>query len=349
MILYGIYFSTGLALLIISGGLAYRRYLQQKLRSETAIPTPNGIESLEQIELNDSKQWLLIRGHDQANPVLLFLHGGPGSTELPAARYFGLELEKHVTVVHWDQRASGKSRNSDPNLNDLSISTYLHDAIALTHHLRERFQQEKIFLLGHSWGSMLGIQLILNHPELFKAYVGLGQSVDISRAEEYSHKWVCQQASREGNEKALAQLNQISPPYGVDVSEVFVQRKWLNHYGGSIEQDAAGVTKMYLTSPEYSLSDVLRLQSSADRLLKHLWHEMIEIDLIAEASVVDVPVFFFAGCNDHHTPSSLVQEYFDNLMAPSKKLFWFENSGHAPNFAEPERFQQILIDHVLAP
>ncbi len=347
LFLYGIGVFIGLALLVVSGGLAYRWYLQEKLRGETAISTPNGIESLEKIDLNGSKQWLLIRGNDQSNPALLFLHGGPGSTELPAARHFGLELEKHLTVVHWDQRASGKSRNANSNLMDLSISTFIDDAVALTHHLRERFQQEKIILLGHSWGSILGIRLVRDHPELFQAYIGLGQSVDIARAEKYSHYWVCQRAKQDGNEKALAQLNEISPPYESEIEGLFLHRKWLNHYGGSIEQDIGGVTAMYLTSPEYTLFDVLSIQASADRLLKHLWPEMISIDLTAEASELDVPIFFFAGRNDHHTPSSLVQEYFDRLTAPSKELHWFENSGHAPNFAEPDRFQQVLIDHVI--
>lgn len=337
----------GLAVLIITAALIYRKFCQYQLRTRTLITAPNGIESLEPVELNGSRQWIYIRGQDQSNPVLLFLHGGPGSTELPVARHFGLELEKHFTVVHWDQRASGKSRHSDRTLDELTVDVYLQDGLSLTRLLRQRFRQDKIVLVGHSWGSLLGVLLIRDYPELFCAYAGLGQSVEISRAEAYSHDWVRQRAAAKKNQTALKQLGRIKPPYDTELSGLFIHRKWLNRYGGSIGRDIRGVIRMYLTSPEYSLLDVLDLQPSANRLLPQLWPQITRMNLVEAAHTLQVPVFFLMGRNDHHTPGFLVQEYFDTLTAPQKKIVWFENSGHAPNFAEPEKFQRVMIEEVL--
>ncbi len=330
------------------GALAYRAWCQAQTSAATRIDTPNGIETLEEVALNDSKQWLYIRGQDRNNPVLLFLHGGPGMTEMPVARLFGLELEKYYTVVHWDQRAAGKSRVSEPDVSGLTIELYLEDTLSLVNLLRERFDQKKIYLIGHSWGSILGVLTVRDHPELFHAYIGMGQTISIKAGEQHAYDFVMSRALEENNEEALNELKHIRPPYDADFSELFIHRKWLNWYGGAISDDVDREALVaYLTSPEYTLLDAINMESRGFEITEHLWPEMTQIDFLRQAPKLDVPVFFFVGRNDHQTPQVLVEAYFDVLQAPMKKLFWFENSAHAPNFAEPELFQALLINEVL--
>lgn len=142
--------------LLVAGALLLRAAVQQQVQESTQITSPNGIEVLEEVSVNGDKQWIYIRGQDKGNPVLLFLHGGPGMSEMPIARAFGDVLEHHVTVVHWDQRGSGKSRAGRAKPEALTVQTYLDDVVALTRQLQERFEKEKIYLVGHSWGSLLG-------------------------------------------------------------------------------------------------------------------------------------------------------------------------------------------------
>ena len=166
-----------LVLFLSATGLGYRALQQRNIRAETQIDAPEGIQSLERVELGGIDQWIKIRGHDRSNPILLFLHGGPGITELPVSHLFDTELEKHFTVVHWDQRASGKTRGEGFDEADLTIPTYLYDTLELVNYLTARFDKEKIYLVGHSWGSMLGTLMVRDHPELFHAYVGMGSKI----------------------------------------------------------------------------------------------------------------------------------------------------------------------------
>jgi len=193
---------SGVLILILvtaGSGLGYRAWKQSSIRAATAIESNRGIESLELIELNGSIQWIYLRGHDTANPVLLFLHGGPGTVELPVARQFGLEVEKHFTVVHWDQRGAGKSRSEVFAESDLTVRTHLDDTLALVNQLRARFDQDKIYLVGHSWGSVLGTLIVRDHPDLFHAYVGMGQVVNMLDNETVSLRFVRERAEAEGN------------------------------------------------------------------------------------------------------------------------------------------------------
>lgn len=329
-------------------GLGYRTYLQTETQSNTKITTPNGIESLEIASLNGSKQWIYLRGHDQNNPVLLFLHGGPGAPEMAIARRFGLELEKHFTVVHWDQRASGKSRREPFSEGDLSMQTYLDDTLALVMLLRKRFNQDKIYLLGHSWGTILGTLTAREHPAFFHAYIGMGQLVNLAENEHLSLEYVIKRAREENNAEALAELLPLTPPYTEDPSELSVLRKWLYHYDGGLR----GVTVvelfgLMLRSPEYSILDTLALALGFDAVSSQMWPEMGKIDFTVQATKLEVPVYFFTGRYDYNTPFVLTERYFDLLDAPQKEIIWFEESAHFMNVSDPDRFQHMLINKVL--
>ncbi len=320
---------------------------ERRLLASTQIAAEKGIESLEQLEIGGVPQTIYMRGHDRTNPVLLFLHGGPGGASMPLARDFGDRLEKHFVVVHWDQRGAGNSCSPDVPDESLRLEQFLADTLQLVNVLRARFGTEKIFLVGHSWGSVLGVLTIQRHPELFHAYVGMGQIVDMARNEEISYRFVEERAHRENNEEAIAALSTIHPPYE-NTDELMLQRAWLGHYrgdhlaGGLFERFARAI----VVSPEYSLRKKISFYSCMMNSLDHAWNELDEIDFIETARRLEVPVFFFAGRHDYNTPFELVEEYFELLEAPSKELVWFENSAHSPNLEEPERYQSVLIERV---
>ena len=183
----------------------------------------NSIASLEEISLGGWKQTILIRGKNKAKPLILFLHGGPGMPMMYLAYKFQRELENHFLIVHWDQRGAGKSYAKDIPLETLNVEQILSDAIELINYLRERFQKEKIYLVGHSWGSYLGIITVSRHPELFYAYVGIGQVVDETESGLIQDEFIRKKATETDNKEALADLEK----FGAGARE-----KWLFKFGG---------------------------------------------------------------------------------------------------------------------
>mgnify|MGYP001585771511 CR=1 FL=1 len=204
----------------------------EKISIEKSAPRPDGIESLEQVVLGKEKQWILVRGEKKSNPVLLFLHGGPGSAEISFAREFDRQLEKEFVVVNWDQRGSGKSF-SLPLPSDISIERFLSDTNELILLLQKRFGVKKIYLVGHSWGSYLGAITAHRHPENLYAYIGIGQMVNAIENEKLSHEFALAEAIKDKNELAIMELKSISPPYK-ELRDMGKEREWLMYYGGGM-------------------------------------------------------------------------------------------------------------------
>ena len=166
------------AAVFVVAGLLFRFIAQQRIAAQTRIQTTRGVESLERVTLGGIPQWILVRGWDRHNPILLFLHGGPGFPETAVARLFSARLEKHFTVVHWDQRGAGKSYQFGEDRSSWTIQDYDDDTRALIELLLRRFGKERLFLVGHSWGTVLGMRTARDHPELLHAFVGIGQVVN---------------------------------------------------------------------------------------------------------------------------------------------------------------------------
>lgn len=340
----------GLTVALTIAALVVIRIAEMRIADSTRIDDPNGIESLETVELGGVGQSIYLRGRDRGNPVLLFLHGGPGVPEMPAARDFGLRLEEEFVVVHWDQRGAGKSCTPAVPDESIRLERILADTLELVDLLRARFGVDKIYLVGHSWGSALGILAVERHPERFHAYVGLGQVVDMRENEEISYRYVVDHAKAEGNEEALTELSRIHPPYA-DREELMTQRAWLGHYrgdfhaGGGMERFARAL----ISSPEYTLREKFSFYGCAMNSIDQAWDDLAGIDFIRDAPRIAVPVYFFAGRHDYNTPFELVERYFEILEAPHKEIVWFEESAHSPNLEEPERYQEALIQKVLEP
>lgn len=336
-----------LAVLLTGSGLLYTAYQKNQARRAFAINSVGGIESLEKVVLGDAEQWISIRGEDDSNPVLLYLHGGPGGSALPALRHYNHELEQYFTIVNWDQRGAGKSYSADIPEESFNIDQFVSDTIELTGHLIERFETEKIYLLGHSWGSIIGLLAAHQRPDLYHAYIGVAQVVSPAEGEAISYRYMLEAAQAAGDKDATRELVAIEPapyPMGDDFwDNITTQRKWLSYYGGAVYsgEDLVPVT-MSLFALEYTIGDFFNLVRGNRSSVHYLWDEMLTINLMEQVSVVEIPVYFLTGRYDYVAPFELVEAFYNQLEAPCKELIWFERSAHSPHFEEPELFTQVL-------
>ena len=312
---------------------------------------PNSVASLEKVQIGGIDQWIIIRGHDKENPLVLFLHGGPGSIEGPFAYKFQRDLEEHFIVVNWDQRGAGKSYSKKISKDSMNIEQFILDAHELILLLLNRFNQKKLYLVGHSWGSILGTLVVSRYPEFIQAYVGIGQVVNILENEKLSYQYTIVQAKERGNQKALKQLKKLEPYPEKDISDTKAlrkQRKWLLKFNGVMHNESGWWPhiKIALGSPEYSLKDMIKFIRGMKFSLKTMWSQVIEIDFPKQVPELKVPVYIFMGRYDYNTPFELAEKYFNQLKAPKKEFVWFENSGHLLNSEESEKFNDLLINLV---
>ena len=300
-------------------------------------------QRLEQLGLGGVKQWLLLRGNEQ-RPILLVLHGGPGSADIATASRYQRDLENHFLVVNWDQRGAGKSYGGGV----LSVEQLISDATELIKLLLTRFGRQNLYLLGHSWGSALGLLVAHRSPKLVCGFVGVGQLVDGTENERLSFRYVQQRARQTGNQLALAQLRRHAPPYGNNVRALLTQRAWLYLSRGFFYSRVAALryALVFLTSTTYSLPDKLGYSRHLRTSLRQLWPEVERINLFRDVPGVAVPVLFCLGKYDVTTPSALAARYFELLVAPSKQLVWFDASAHCPNLEEPRKFAAVVAEWV---
>ncbi len=344
---------AALVVVIVVGVLVSRRF-----RSTPAFRDPSGsvvtgsIATLEDMKLGDYQQTLLIRGRNSKNPILLYLHGGPGMTELPLVRHFNAALEERFTVVLWEQRGAGHSYSPFLDKKTLTIEQLLSDAHQLIQNLTERFQQRKVVLVGHSFGSFLGLELARRYPELLSAYVGIGQAVYFPEGEKLSMKFVRREALLSQNAEALRELGRIDDypsqkPGSMD--DVFTERKWLAKFGGVLHgKDGLGSLFSVERPPEFTLFDFVPFALGSYSSLKVLWPQALRApDFRVTAAKLEVPVYFVMGRHDYNVPFELARDYYDRLDAPSKQWIWFESSAHMPNFGEPEKFNKFMLEQVL--
>jgi pimeloyl-ACP methyl ester carboxylesterase len=319
-------------------GLGSAGYLWFTPGRTPAIHRPNSIASLEHISIGGVDQYVLIRGNDTSLPVLLFLHGGPGMPAMYLAHAFQGELERDFVVVQWDRRAVGKSYREDIS-NTLTTEQLVADTVELTNILRARFHQDKIYLVGHSWGTYLGMIVIARHPELFNAYVGIGQLARLSPIAGIQDEFIRKSASRVGDQNAIKELEEK----GASVRETLLFK-----FGGEIH-NAKSFTPLLLTglaAPEYSLRDARNIPKGVSLYSRHFIYNSISGELMDAITQVEIPVYFFTGRYDYTDPYSLTELYFSKINAPQKHIVWFEESAHFPFYEEPsgfaERMREVL-------
>lgn len=300
------------------------------------------------LRLGGLDQWVLIRGRSIANPLLIVLHGGPGSPETALFRADNAALEDHYTVIHWEQRGAGRSfhRSIDPA--SMTVAQFVADLDELVDALRARFGVRQVALLGHSWGSMLGVHYAARHPQKVSAYIGVGQVADMARSEAASYAFVLAEAERRERRAALKALQAIGPPPYADLRALGVQRRWLTRLGGATGPGISLSRMIWraLATPETSPLDLVRLLRGSLFSLRCLEGELMGADLARQFPCLEVPVFFILGRHDHQVEAAVSADFFEALEAPHKQLFWLEQSGHFAPFEEPEAFNRLLIETV---
>ncbi len=315
----------------------------------------NSISSLETIEINGINQCVMIRSYDISNPIILYFHGGPGTSELPLIRHYNSELEKHFTFVYLEQRGTGKSFRKSIFKDTLSIDQFIEDGYELSKYLLKRFKKEKLFLIGHSWGTIISTKLAIKYPELYYAYVGIGQEVNSVKGEQLSFQYTFSKAIESNNQKAIKALEEINKPNYLTTennpkwyNQLKIERKWLTYFGGVIynQKDYKQFTRIYLKSPEYSIFDMVKFAKGSVLSLKSLWPELMTINLLNAHTEFKIPVYFIQGQHDYNCPTELVKEYFEKVTAPKKDLLIFEKSSHNPNFEENQKFNTWIIENL---
>lgn len=317
------------------------------------IVTPNGVERLEAVRIGGIDQWVSIRGVDPRNPVLLFIHGGPGYVAMPTSWYFQTGWDEYFTVVQWDQRGAGKTYvANDPEklAPTMTRERMIRDAEEMVSWLRGEFGKERIFVLGHSWGSVVGMEIAQRRPEWLHAYIGLGQAIDGPESERRGWQWTMEQARQAGNAEAIRDLESIAP-YAENgelpaLEDLYLQRKWLNFFGGAAYRRTgpAAESAAAALSPEYSDADVKAIWTGNAFSEKHLLVAALDTDFTS-VTELDVPVIIFNGRDDYNVSQSVAAEWFERLEAPSKQLVWFEHSAHEIMNEEPGKTLVSLVQY----
>ncbi len=323
------------------------------ITDESGDVIPGSIASLRSVELNGSTQWMTIRGHSEDLPVLLFLSGGPGGSELAMTRLYLSQLEEHFIIVNWDQPGVGKSYNAVPR-DQLTPERYVEDAHALTLYLRERFDEEKIYVFGESWGSFIGVWLVQQYPDLYHALVTTGQMVDPVENDIQMYDFAIQQATEQGNTGAVETLRRNGPP-PYTRNELIGRFQAMNgvvndymHAHAHGEDTGHNLAFDSLVAQEYGLLDKVYWGLSLLNTFPHVYSQLNDVDFRIQATELDVPVYFVKGRWDMNASNSLLEEYYELLNAPHKELIWFEDSAHTPSWDEPARFTNVMVNTVLA-
>ncbi len=306
----------------------------------------NGVAEISYLRLGGFGQWVMIRGGNIANPILILLHGGPGFPEMRLFRTFNGALEQYYTVVYWMQRGTSKSFDRRMPASSLTIEQFIADLDELVDMMRKRFGKDKVALYGHSWGSVLGVLYAARFPGKVAAYVGAGQIGEWAAFETASYAFVLAEAERRGHRKAIRELRAIGPPPRA-FWDMVVERKWIARFFGIVRgMSLWRFTRITLGGPEASIFDLPNVLVSQLVTPKVMWQELIGVNLLKSAPVLRMPVFFFLGCHDRVVVPETSVAYFDMLRAPAKKLVWFEDSGHEPPAEEPEKFNSLMVEMV---
>jgi pimeloyl-ACP methyl ester carboxylesterase len=312
------------------------------------------IHHFEMVEIGGIKQAVLINGKNTDNPVLIYLHGGPGFPMLPFEPYDlnMKKMEEYFTIVYWEQRGTGKSYHSKISDESMNVEQFIADTRDVVEYVREKLNVDKVYLWGHSWGSNLGAIYASRFPETLHAYISTGQSVNPFLNERLAYEYVLRQATDQNNRRALRQLARIDTiPSNYTVGDALTIRKWVYKYGGIVFNNSnerpyvdLEEIRVILSTPTYSWLAKLNLILNPYFSINTLWEDLKQLNLYTEAPKIEVPVYFLVGRHDIIVSHVLAEQYFTKLHAPKgKSLIWFEESAHRPYQEESEKFHATMM------
>ena len=327
---------------------AMMQALRTRNAQDYAITSPNGIDEAKYVQIGGIEQWITIRGEDRKNPVLLLLHGGPGDATNPWGYAGFRSWLKYFTVVQWDQRGAGRTlgKNGSSLAPTITIDRMAQDGIELSELLRKTLQKDKIALVGHSWGSTLGVFMVKARPELFYAFVGTGQVADQIRNYSVAYEALLKKAERVGEERAIRELKEIGPPPYANGRGYAVQRKWSNLFEGA-DVFLSSMFGLALAAPGYSARDINDWIEGQDLSGQRLIPQTSKLEARTLGGDFALPVFVIQGAEDFTTPTSLARSFLDSLRAPRKAFVAVEGGGHFAVFMKSDVFLQELVARVL--
>ena len=331
---------------------AYRKldefldFTRARNMKDYAITSAKGIDEASYVPIGGIEQWVTIRGADRGNPVLLFLHGGPGDVTTPWSYPYFAAWEQHFTVVQWDQRGAGKTLvKSGPSVGPtMTRERMAQDGIELTEYLCKHLAKRKIILVAHSWGTVLGLRMVQQRPELYLAYVGTGQVSDETSNYAVAYEALLKKARDTGNQQALEELKAIGPPPYASGKSFQVQRKWSNRFEGA-DRFLPATIGLGLQAPGSSVRDL------DDSLEGEMFSGDHLVGTTKPATMKElglqfaVPMFFFEGTEDFTTPTDLARKYLDALQATQKEFVAIPG-GHFTVFINSDEFLKQLTVHV---
>jgi pimeloyl-ACP methyl ester carboxylesterase len=321
-------------------------FLRARNEKQFAIPTDVGIDESQYVSIGGIEQWVTIRGYDRHNPVLLFVHGGPGDVTNPWTFAMFAPWERRFTVVQWDQRGSGRTlRRSGPEVAPtLTVDRMIQDGLELTEYLRKHLGKDKVIVVCHSFGSILGLGMVRARPDLFYAYVGTGQVADETHNYAVAYQALLDKARATGNQQAIADLTRVGkPPYKTGEGYA-VQRRWANAFEGA-DEFLPGTYGLTLVAPGSSVEDIDDAADgqllSADRLVP----QTSALGPNELGLTFSIPVFIFQGAEDFTTPTDLARRYEHTIKAP-QKAFVAIPGGHFAVFMHSNEFLKELVNRV---
>ena len=337
---------TGVLFAISTGRLA-------PLRDDAGQIIAGSLSERVTVEIGGIPQSMFIQSADPANPVLLFLHGGPGMVEFFMEEEYPTGLEQHFTMVWWEQRGAGMSFSPDIPPETMTMEQMIADAIEVADYLRARFGQERIILLGHSWGAYLGIQVAAAAPDRFLAYVGMGQIAHQLRSEVMAREYLLDLYRARGDAGMVRRLEgaPVSMEHGTSAAWMRLRDRAMHSAGvGHTREMTSVITGIFLPMwrvRAYTLPEKINIWRGKIRSRPFFWEDLLRDDLNARLTTFDLPIYFFTGRHDFTSAAEVSRTYFDAIDAPVKGFYLFENSAHSPLFEEPERATDILLNDVL--
>lgn len=317
------------------------------------IVAPGGVQEAYEVPVNGVRHWVNVRGQDRANPLVLFIHGGPASPVIPTLWQFQRPLEEYFTVAHYDQRGAGRTFLLNPPEaveGTLQIQQYVDDAIALADHLRTRYGKRKLVLAAHSWGTIVAMHAALQRPDLFHAYVGMGQVIHVRTNEKLSFDYGLQRARAAGNAEAVAEMESIAPYPGdapLTRERIVIARKWPQFYGGlsAFRDNSDWFYRGPRLSPDYEDADRCAINDGNVFTLAQVLEEFLEVDFRGVREF-PIPVVMFMGRHDYTTPSQPTEDWLRQVRAPYRHGEWFERASHMIPWEEPGHTLVALLQHV---
>jgi pimeloyl-ACP methyl ester carboxylesterase len=316
-------------------------------------PLPGSVSEKIHVEINGTRQGMFIKSKDAAHPVLLYLHGGMPDYFLTQEHPTG--LDDSFTVVWWEQRGSGISYSDDVSPATMTVEQLISDTVAVTRYLRTRFGKQRIYLLGHSGGTFIGIQVAARHPELYEAYVGVAQMTYQLESERLAYLYLLEQFRERGDTRTVKRLEAapVTLSGGTPAGYVAIRDRAMHALGiGTMHEMHSLVTGLLIPSflfREYTLSEKVTLWRAKSRSgISVVWDEMVATDLRQSVTKVAMPIYFVHGRHDYTVSYALARDYLDRIEAPVKGFYTFESSAHSPLFEEPAEMNRVMREDVLA-